>query len=101
MAGAGRHLLFQVLNPSPRVRLALEITDSLNGDGENSLPPAVAVGDRRERFPTTGRGSARVFSPPLRPQEIGGRLFLAIDGGRPAQPLAYRRKLLAPSRYCR
>jgi hypothetical protein len=91
MAGAGRHMMFQVLNPSPKVRLALEITESFNGDGENRLPPAAAVGDGRVMFPVTGRGSARVFSPPLRPQEIAGRSFVALDAGRPAQPLAYRR----------
>ncbi len=91
MAGLGRYLLFEVVNPSPSLRLVLDMTDTLKSDGENRLPPAVAVGSTRESFPLVGRGSARVFSPPLQPQLIDGRSYVAIDMGMDGQPFAYAR----------
>jgi hypothetical protein len=80
-AGCGRHVLFEVINPSPRARLLLSCTASVKGDGVNRLPPASAVGERRQLLPLVGRGSARVFSPPLRPQWIDGRAYVALDMG--------------------
>jgi hypothetical protein len=73
--------LFRALNPSQSTRLVLDLTASYKGDGENLLPPAAAIGATRESFPMTGRGSARVFSPPLTPQIINGEPYLAIDMG--------------------
>jgi hypothetical protein len=81
MAGAGREQLYQVLNPSATVRLVLGLSSTLKGDGENRLPPAAAIGHSRERFDLVGRGSARVVSPPLVPQSIGGRDYLGVDLG--------------------
>ena len=92
MAATGRHLLFEVVNPSPSVRMVLDFTTSLRSDADNTLPPAAAVGDRRGAFPVTGRGSARVFSPPLTPQTIDGRSFVAIDMGQEAGPFPMRRQ---------
>lgn len=80
-AGVGRYALFQALNPSSPVRLALELTESYQGDGQNALPPAQAIGSTREQFPLRGRGSARVFSPPLSPQMIRGQSYVGIDMG--------------------
>ncbi|HZS07233.1 MAG TPA: hypothetical protein VFD58_20520 [Blastocatellia bacterium] len=80
-SAVGRHLLFRVINPSEKVRLVLNLSRTLNGDGKNLLPPAAAVGSTREPFPLEGRGSGRVFSPPLQPQIIEGRAYLAIDLG--------------------
>jgi hypothetical protein len=79
MAGCGDHLLFEVLRPSPRFRLLLDFQTTVKGDGENRLPPAAAVGARRESFPVVGRGSARCFSPPLEPQWIDGSAYVALD----------------------
>jgi hypothetical protein len=81
VAGCGRHLLFQVVHPSPRARLLLNISTTLKADSANCLPPAAAIGTERQVFPLLGRGSARVFSPPLTPQVIDGRAYLAIDMG--------------------
>jgi hypothetical protein len=83
MAGAGRHTLFEVLNPRPQVRLVLDLTTSLHSDRDNSLPPAAVVGRERVALPLRGRGSARVFSPPIWPQHINGRWYLDLDLGRP------------------
>jgi hypothetical protein len=81
MAGLGRYLVFQVMNPTAEARLVLDLTTTLNADGDNSLPPAAAIGTNRESFPLVGRGAARVISPPLTPQTIDGRSWVAIDMG--------------------
>jgi hypothetical protein len=81
IAGMGRRILLQVLNPSPRGHLVLSVTDTLKGDGENRLPPASIIAADRVGLPIIGRGSARVFSPPVDTLEIAGRSFLGIDMG--------------------
>jgi hypothetical protein len=86
MAGVGRHLLFDVLAPTPSLRVRLEITTTYKGDGVNRLPPAVAVGVGRHPFPAVGRGSARVFSPPLAPQPVGPHACVALDMGEGGGP---------------
>ena len=93
MAGVGRRMLMQVFRPSPGMRLVVEVTASLNSDNENLLPTqAAAVGTTRQAFGITGRGSARVFSPPVEPQKVGDWSFVAIDLGRDARPLLRPRK---------
>jgi len=81
MQSVGGHLLFEVLHPSSRVRLALELSASLNADRDNHLPSAAAIGEERWTLPVSGRGSCRVFSPPLVPQKISGRWYVALDMG--------------------
>ncbi|HWF46474.1 MAG TPA: hypothetical protein VG168_05670 [Bryobacteraceae bacterium] len=81
MASLGRVALFRALHPSPRVRLVLEYTASLNHDKENRIPAASAIGDTREMFAAVGRGSARLISPPLQPQQIAGGDYIALDMG--------------------
>jgi hypothetical protein len=82
MAGVGRHLLFQVLGPSPGgVRVVIEFTSSYRADGENVLPPIAVVGATREPLDLVGRGSARVVSPPVHPQMIDGLPYVALDLG--------------------
>ena len=79
MAAGGQHFLFQVVNPSPKLRMVVELTSSLAVDGENRLPPAEAIGAGRAKFDTSGRGAMRVFSEPLSPQEVNGRTYVALD----------------------
>jgi hypothetical protein len=83
MQSVGRHLLFEVLNPTPGMRLVLDLTATLNADGCNQVPPAAAVGAARVPLGAKGRGSCRLFSPPLTPQRIAGRHFVALDMGAP------------------
>lgn len=80
-ASVGRYLLFEVLNPSESVQLRLNFTATLLGDNERLLPPAVAIGDARYSLAMMGRGAARVYSPPLTPQEIDGRYYIMLDMG--------------------
>jgi hypothetical protein len=83
LSGFGRYALFTVLGPTPTVRLALDFTTSNTGapDGSYRLPPAAVVGATREPLPVLGTGSARVISPPLRPQMIGGLPYILLDMG--------------------
>ncbi|MBI3279157.1 MAG: hypothetical protein HYZ57_04870, partial [Acidobacteria bacterium] len=77
----GRHLLFQVLNPSRPFRVVLGFT-TVNKRGElRRIPPVAAVGSKRVPFAVAGYGSARVVSPPLSPQVIAGLPFIAVDLG--------------------
>jgi hypothetical protein len=80
-AGFGRYALLRVLGPTRNARLELDITETLRHDGVNLLPPSAAVGATREPFPVVGRGSARVFSPPLRYQMIAGVPYIVLDLG--------------------
>jgi hypothetical protein len=81
MAGLGRYVLFRILGPSKHVRLELDATATFIQDRSKALPPAAAVGATRSPLPLVGRGSARVYSPPLRPQMIGGQPYVLLDMG--------------------
>jgi hypothetical protein len=81
MASLGRDSLFLIVNPSPRVRMVFEYTASLNSDRANRIPPASVIGHERAMFAVTGRGSARMFSPAVEPQEILGSGYVALDMG--------------------
>ena len=93
LAGFGRYALFTVLRPTSTVRVALEFTTSYTASPDRSyrLPPATAVGDTRAPFPVVGAGSARVFSPPLHPQMIGGHPYILLDMGKRGQFPVVRR----------
>jgi hypothetical protein len=81
MASLGRDLLFEVLGPSPRPRMLIELTTSLAANGDCRLPEAAVIGGRRVALPLTGRGTARVIAEPVEPQPIAGRHYLALDLG--------------------
>jgi hypothetical protein len=85
IAGFGRYAMFRVLAASKGTRLELSLTDTLTHNGVNRLPPAVVIGAGRVPLPLEGRGSARVFSPPLTPQIIGGAPYLLLDMGAEGQ----------------
>ena len=81
MASFGRYALFAVLGSTAGQRLAIEMTDTLNHDSVNRLPPAAVVGSARMPLPLQGNGSARVFSQPLKPQIIAGTPYVLLDMG--------------------
>jgi hypothetical protein len=43
----GRYLLFNIVNPAPKVRFVVSLTETLRADGENRLPPMSVVSGRR------------------------------------------------------
>ncbi len=86
MAGVGRALVFDVINPAPRVRVLVSATASYYSDpAKRVVPPIRVVGDRRVDFASVGAGSARLISPPLAPQAIGTGRYLALDFGDPSR----------------
>ena len=80
-AGIGRYALFRVLAPSAAFRLELDVTTTVRQDGSNVLPPAAVIGTHRVELGLLGRGSARVFSPVIRPETIGGEAYVLLDMG--------------------
>ena len=92
MAGLGRYFLFEVIRPDEQVRVAVEMTCSLQSDGDNRLPAnAAVVGRDRVPFRFVGRGSARVFSEPFAPQVVHGRPHVGVDLGRWGKQFVMRR----------
>jgi hypothetical protein len=85
MSGLGSVIVFEVLNPTPDLRLLIDFTASLQSDGRNRIPWANAIGSVRVPFATVGRGSARLVSGPLTPQTIAGRHYVSIDMGTSGQ----------------
>jgi hypothetical protein len=82
MVGIGRYLLFQTINPSPKIHLALDFTQTFTTNKPNLLPHALVIGSKHQPFDLIGRGSARVFSPAIEPQIINGLPYLMLDMGR-------------------
>ncbi|MFN8419822.1 MAG: hypothetical protein U0528_11375 [Anaerolineae bacterium] len=79
--GLKRYLLLRAINLSPASRLVLNMTTTIRGDGNATLPLASVVGDQRYPFQVVGRGSARLFSPPLKAQSFDGLEYLLVDLG--------------------
>lgn len=87
----GRDLLFQIIHPSGKIRLLVDLT-TMNRTGElRRLPGAAVIGDSRVPFPIVGGGSARVVSPPVSPQFIDGEPFVGLDMGRDGSPVEEKR----------
>ncbi len=87
MASAGRHMLFQVLGPVAGSQMQLEVTASLNADGDNRVPPAAILGAKSFPLGAVGRGSARLQAP-VEPMWIHQRPFLLLDMG--TEPRGFR-----------
>jgi hypothetical protein len=83
MSGIGRYMLFEIVNPQPPVRIRIEFTESLRGDGQNLIPPVAVLGRTRVNFPLVGRGAASVVSGVVEPQVIDGHSYVLIDMGTP------------------
>lgn len=89
-AGFGRYALLQIINPGRSVRIALDVSASAVRSAR-ALPQATVIGSQRVRFPLVGSGSARVFSPPIRPLTIDRHSYVVLDMGRDGAPPEVRR----------
>lgn len=87
MSSSGRHLLFEVLGPLADSQMRVEFTASLNGDGENRVPPATIAGGVAFPLGAVGRGSARLQTP-VTPVVMDNRSFLMLDMG--VAPVSFR-----------
>jgi hypothetical protein len=87
IAAVGRYLLLEAFRPEDPVRLAVALSTSFLGGADRALPPAAVVGQARVPLPLVGQGSARLLSPPVRPLELAGRRYVALDlGAEPRNP---------------
>jgi len=79
-AGAGRAIVADVLNPSPRVRVVASYTGAHRPvPTDRRAMPAQVVGTRRVPLGAIGDGSARLVSPPVEPQRVGAANLLLLD----------------------
>jgi hypothetical protein len=86
--GSGRYNLFNIINPSPNLRLIVDFSRTSLGRSRSKLPTnAIVIGEKDYRLPFVGHGSARVVSPPLKPEYFEQNAYLTLDFGEVAQPI--------------
>lgn len=78
MAAYGQFALFEVLNPSSSVRLAIDVSETLRNDGQSRLPRFVLEGANRVTLTPVGSGSMRLLSPPIRPRNVAGHWLISL-----------------------
>jgi len=78
----GRHLLFEVIHPSPNLRLRISLTRTLTGGGRTALPDNAEVdAGTNQRLDFVGSGAANMTTAPLQLYERNGRFYFALDFG--------------------
>ena len=92
VAGLGRYLLFEILNSSSAGHLALNVTSTYMADGVSQVPLARVQGDKDLPLKAVGRGSARLFSPVVVPQQLHGRPYILLDMGSAGSLFPERKK---------
>jgi hypothetical protein len=86
--GTGRVSLFRVINPSSLLRVIVDFTRSPLGASNNQLPEKAAIiGAENYPIPFVGNGSARVVSPPIKPELLQHEAYLTLDFGEDTQPI--------------
>jgi hypothetical protein len=95
MQAMGRHLLFEVLNPVPDSRLLIDLTTSPLAATDVDLSPATVIGENRSNLGILGRGTARVVSGSIKPRNIGGHYYIAVDMGAEPRRVPYWRSGIA------
>jgi hypothetical protein len=82
MNGMGRYILMMDTNPTPGARMVMEATSTVMKNFESALPLPIVYGESAVPLQFIGRGSGRIFSPPVQPALSGGLPYLSIDMGR-------------------
>jgi hypothetical protein len=83
MAGIGRRLLLNIINPGKKIRLELWYTTTLKDDGECRLynPVVLGAGRRGTYGDLVGRGSTRAFLPAIEPRMLVKQPYILLDMG--------------------
>lgn len=90
--GTGRYNMFRVINPSPQIRVVLDFTrTSLGGDRYDLPKKAVVIGEDDYPLGFVGSGSARIFSPVIKPELFEQQSYLTVDFGESALPINKRK----------
>lgn len=79
MAAYGVFSLFEVVNPTPTVRLVIDVSHTLRSDGDSRLPRFDIIGDDHVVVTPRGSGSMRMISPPVHPHNLLGHYLIAIQ----------------------
>ncbi|MDX2187147.1 MAG: hypothetical protein SFV32_09455 [Opitutaceae bacterium] len=80
--GTGRYTTFQIINPSPNLRMVIDFSRTSLGDKRAKLPGnAVVVGDQDYPIPFVGSGSARVFTGIIKPEYYENQPYVTVDFG--------------------
>jgi hypothetical protein len=86
--GTGRFTLFNVINPSPHLRMIIDFSRTSLGSGREKLPDkAIVIGSEDYPLPFVGYGSARVVSPLLKPEYFEKLAYLTVDFNDVALPI--------------
>ncbi|HTL69045.1 MAG TPA: hypothetical protein VL200_15375 [Lacunisphaera sp.] len=86
--GTGRYNMFEIINPSPKIRVVVDFTrTSLGGDRYHLPTHAVVIGEEDYPLGFVGSGSARVFSPIIRPERFEQQDYITIDFADKATPI--------------
>lgn len=91
MAAIGQYLVFQIINPSSKVRLIADITTTLNQDKNNSLPSASIIADKFSPLSFVGRGSGRIFSESFSPKIINQFPYITLNMGNKLITFPYKK----------
>jgi hypothetical protein len=84
--GTGRFNVFEIIHPSPNLRVVVDFSRTSLGQGRTVLPTkATVIGDEDYHLPFVGAGSARVFSQVIKPEYHEGEAYIMIDFGDPAK----------------
>ena len=90
--GTGRYNMFRLVNPSPDIRVVIDFTrTSLGGERYNLPRHAVVIGENDYPLDFVGSGSARVFSPVIKPEVFEQQAYLTLDFADKADPIAKRK----------
>ena len=86
--GSGRYNLFNIVHPSPNLRLIVDFSRTSLGKGRSKLPgKALVVGEKDYPLPFVGHGSARVVSPPIKPEYFEQNAYITLDFGEVPRPI--------------
>ncbi len=65
MSAYGQFAIFEVLNPTATIRVAIDVSETLRNDGQSRLPHFIVQGQNVVTVIPKGSGSMRMLSPPL------------------------------------
>lgn len=79
----GKGMLLEVVNPSPTVRLRLDVTATFNPHPYNDIPSFELLGTTLTTIKSPGSGSMRFLTPPIHPMRVNGRNYIAVRWNQP------------------
>ncbi len=90
--GTGRYTLFEIIHPSPHLRLMVDFTRTPLGSDRTYLPQhAKVIGNDYYHVPFVGYGSARVVTPVISPEKFEQESYIMLDFGEDPQPIPTRK----------